>query len=138
MFNDLQQILNNLTISYRSNYVENISDEESVMRQLTSYLNKQNFDWVKRLQDTNRKSIPDWSDPKSYSTHKLSYADDGYFDYIYPEVQMINGKLIDFTDPKNKHLGRGIDSAFKSGEVFKVPKGFGEIFTKLYKNYYSF
>ena len=86
---------------------------------------KPNF--IKRLEDPNRKSIPDWMSFKrnplvnnrgeltnnyvddlinsqypSISTHKMSYEyipDDTGRAIVYPEVQEINGKLVDFTRP---------------------------------------
>lgn len=59
-------------------------------------------EFIKRLKDPNRDSIPDW-ESDGYATHKMSWVEkDGKY-YVYPEVQEINGKLIDFTrTPYNK------------------------------------
>lgn len=86
---------------------------------------KPNF--LQRLEDPNRKSIPDWMSFKrnplfnnrgeftnnyvndlinsqypSISTHKMSYEytpDDTGRAIVFPEVQEVNGKLVDFTRP---------------------------------------
>lgn len=86
---------------------------------------KPNF--IKRLEDPNRKSIPDWMSFKrnplfnnrgeftnnyvddlinaqhpSISTHKMGYEyapDDTGRAIVFPEVQEVNGKLVDFTRP---------------------------------------
>lgn len=58
--------------------------------------------FVARLHDKDRKTIPDWEDPEvSVSTHKLGweYGDDGRI-YVFPTVQEIDGELKDFSDPK--------------------------------------
>lgn len=58
--------------------------------------------FVARLYDKDRKTIPDWKDPEvSVSTHKLGweYGDDGRI-YVFPFVQEIDGELKDFSDPK--------------------------------------
>lgn len=58
--------------------------------------------FVARLHDKDRKTIPDWEDPEvSVSTHKLGweYGDDGRI-YVFPFVQEIDGELKDFSDPK--------------------------------------
>lgn len=58
--------------------------------------------FVARLYDKDRKTIPDWKDPEvSVSTHKLGweYGNDGRI-YVFPFVQEIDGELKDFSDPK--------------------------------------
>ena len=58
--------------------------------------------FVVRLHDKDRKTIPDWEDPEvSVATHKLGweYGDDGRI-YVFPTVQEIDGELKDFSDPK--------------------------------------
>lgn len=97
---------------------------------------KPNF--IQRLEDPNRKSIPDWMSFKrnplfnnkgeftnnyvdnltnsqypSTSTHKMGYEytrDKTGRAIVYPEVQEINGKLVDFTRPPY-HSWAGYDSA---------------------------
>lgn len=93
--------------------------------------------WIKRAEDKNRKTIPDWEFPDKVTTHKLSYVSGDRSDIVFPEVQEINGKLIDFTDPKNK---RDYPDAYKSalyrGDYLKVPRGFGERVSRSYKGFF--
>lgn len=93
--------------------------------------------WIKRAEDKNRKTIPDWEFPDKVTTHKLSYATGDRSDIVYPNVQEINGKLIDFTDPKNK---RDYPDAYKSalyrGDYLEVPRGFGERVSRSYKGFF--
>lgn len=102
---------------------------------------KPNF--IKRLEDPNRKSIPDWesfsrnplfnnrgeftnnhvddlinSRHPSISTHKMGYEyapDDTGRAIVFPEVQEVNGKLVDFTRPPY-HSRAGYDSALDRGD----------------------
>lgn len=67
-----------------------------------------------RMKDPNRKTIKDWKTGK-VATHKLSYATVDDKTIVYPNIQEINGKLYDFTDPKNNRgkwdsLRRAIDT----------------------------
>lgn len=95
----------------------------------------QNF--IKRLWDPNRQTIPDWQDSTKVATHKLGYltTDDGY-DIIYPEIQEVNGNLIDYTNPKNKEVGYKL--AIQRGDTIHVPAGMGREFTTTYKEYYPY
>lgn len=63
--------------------------------QLIKRTNQKDIDFVNRLKDPNRKSITNWDNPKEISTHKMSWATNDKGAIIYPEVQNINGKLID-------------------------------------------
>lgn len=107
--------------------------------QFESILNrvyKSNANFAKRLRDPNRKSIPDWM-TDSIATHKMSVGtDENGQPYIYPEVQEINGKLIDFTrSPYNRDAG--MISAEEHGDTIHVPTiKDGVDFTKEYKKYF--
>ena len=85
---------------------------------------KPNF--IQRLEDPNRKSILDWASKPTWrnnytydiSTHKMGYEhapDDSGRAIVYPEVQEINGKLVDFTRPPY-HGWAGYDSALDGGD----------------------
>jgi hypothetical protein len=93
--------------------------------------------WIKRAEDKNRKTIPDWEFSDKVTTHKLSYMTGDRSDIVYPNVQEINGKLNDFTDPKNK---RDYPDAYKSalyrGDYLEVPRGFGERVSRSYKGFF--
>lgn len=103
-------------------------------------VNSSNANFVQRLKDPNRKSIPDWESPTDrISTHKLSVAtDENGNHYIFPEVQEINGELIDFTRPPY-HRFAGEISAEMRGDTVRVPSIEDAIkFTETYKQYYPF
>lgn len=92
--------------------------------------------FVQRLLDPNRAYIPDWESDR-IATHKLSYATDDNGAIVFPNVQRIDGKLYDFTDPKNKR-GKwdALDSAIESGDTLRMTPAQAEEFTKTYKRYY--
>lgn len=93
-------------------------------------------DFVQRLLDPNRAYISDWESNR-IATHKLSYATDDNGAIVFPNVQRINGKLYDFTDPKNKR-GKwdALDSAIERGDTLRMTPAQADEFTKTYKRYY--
>lgn len=99
--------------------------------------NRSRADFVLRLQDPNRETIPDWEVNGNVATHKLGYAEDEKGAIVFPSVQRIDGRLYDFTDPKNK---RGewdaLDSAIERGDTLRMSREDAEAFTKNYKKYY--
>lgn len=88
---------------------------------------KSNANFIKRLKGPNRQTLPNNVSINEVKTHKLSYSGTDQGDLVFPEVQEINGKLID--------LGK---KAYKSAIINKdyiiVPDG--EYFTTQYKKYY--
>ena len=108
-------------------------------REVLDLVNNSKADFVSRLIDENRVTIPDWNNKDDIATHKLSYARDGDRWIIYPNVQNIDGKLYDFSDPKyglNKSL-QALDSALYSGDYVEVPsEADARWFTESYKRYY--
>ena len=92
--------------------------------------------FMMRVWNLNKKSIPDWESNKQ-ATHKLAYhlEDDG-FATVYPEVQEINGELIDFTDPKNKDMISAYWTAVNNNNIVKMSPEEAEWFTKNYKKHY--
>lgn len=93
-------------------------------------------DFVQRLLDPNRAYISDWESNR-IATHKLSYATDDNGAIVFPNVQRINGKLYDFTDPKNKRGKRdALDSAIERGDTLRMTPAQADEFTKTYKRYY--
>lgn len=85
-------------------------------------INNSNKDFAKRLKQSNRKYIKNWEFPNRIATHKLSVGtDENGNNYIYPEVQNINGELHDFTDPKYKHnKWDGQISAEEKGDTIHI------------------
>lgn len=108
-------------------------------REVLDLVNNSKADFVSRLIDENRVTIPDWNNKDYIATHKLSYARDGDRWIIYPNVQNIDGKLYDFSDPKYG-LDKGwqaLDSALYSGDYVEVPsEADARWFTESYKNHY--
>jgi hypothetical protein len=97
-----------------------------------------NAEFWDRLTSPTILTIDDWEHKGSVASHKLSYAEaDGKY-YVYPEVQMVNGKLIDYTNPKNK----GVDAfrqALSSNNYIVAPnEQIAANFTKAYKQYPAF
>ena len=108
-------------------------------REVLDLVNNSNADFVSRLIDENRVTIPDWNNKDDIATHKLSYASVGDRWIIYPNVQNIDGKLYDFSDPKYG-LDKGwqaLDSALYSGDYVEVPsEDDARWFTESYKRHY--
>lgn len=108
-------------------------------REVLDLVNNSKADFVSRLIDENRVTIPDWNNKDDIATHKLSYARVGDRWIIYPNVQNIDGKLYDFSDPKYG-LNKGwqaLDSALYSGDYVEVPsEADARWFTESYKRHY--
>lgn len=133
---------------YRSNGISSISlmrdhynsedlskENNSITQETLSQVNKSKANFVSRLKDSNRSTIKDWEDSGSVATHKLGYFTEDDRDIVYPEVQYIDGKLIDYTTPPY-HPDAGINSAIQHRDTVSLPKGQGEIFTTHYKDVY--
>lgn len=111
-------------------------NEEKRMNYLIELANKSNANFINRLKDPNRNFIKDWENSNNIATHKLGYGEIDNKFYVYPEVQEINGKLIDFTKP-SYHSFAGFDSAIENKDYIIMPsKEDAELFTKNYKKYY--
>lgn len=90
-----------------------------------------------RLTQLNKESISDWEDPRSHATHKLSWGTNEDKVIVYPEVQKINGKLIDFSRPPY-HQFAGMDNALETGNYVEAPsEDIADNFTKTYKQNYK-
>lgn len=112
-------------------------DDGGPLDSLVADINRRSkADFVQRLLDPNRTFIKDW-ESDNIATHKLGWATDDKGAIVFPNVQRINGKLYDFTDPKNK---RGewdaLDSAIERGDTLRMTPVQAEEFTKTYKKYY--
>ena len=91
--------------------------------------------FVSRLKDENRKTIPNWEDNTQVSTHKMGYADN----VAFPMIQEQNGDLYDYTNPKhNKNWKDAYDNAVKNGDAIKFEtEGDARYFTEHYKTHYK-
>lgn len=99
---------------------------------------KHNYpEFWERLTQLNKESISDWEDPRSHATHKLSWGTNEDKVIVYPEVQKINGKLIDFSRPPY-HQFAGMDNALETGNYVEAPsEDIADNFTKTYKQNYK-
>lgn len=98
---------------------------------------RSNADFVNRAKDPNRTWIQDWENKNKIATHKLSWAEDNGKVIVYPEVQNINGKLHDFTDPKYNHSKwDALDSAIERDDTLQMTPEQAKMYTENYKKYY--
>ncbi len=91
-----------------------------------------NTNWAKRLQDPNRKYItyPDGS----WDNFKLAWSEDETGTIVYPEIQEIDGQLVDLSGNPEKAW----KSAIKHKDYIYFPSNdAADWFTKNYKNYYK-
>ena len=101
-------------------------------------INTSKANFVSRLKDPNRKTIKNWENKGQVSTHKLSYAtDDSGRAIVFPMVQEVNGKLIDYSNPKYKKDWRAaMNNAIANKDTLMMSPSQAEEFTTQYKNYY--
>lgn len=94
-------------------------------------------DFVNRAKDPNRMWIQDWENKNKIATHKLSWAEVNGKTIVYPNVQNIDGRLHDFTDPKYKHdKWDALDSAIERGDTLQMTPKQAKMYTENYKKYY--
>lgn len=113
-------------------------------KSIVDEVNKSNANFVQRLKSPTRQTIPNWEDQyrvlpweKSVSTHKLSVWDNANGGgTIVPDVQEVNGKLIDFTRPPYNNRA-AVENALKTGDYVDLPKSEDALwYTENYKRYY--
>lgn len=113
-------------------------------KSIVDEVNKSNANFVQRLKSPTRQTIPNWEDQyrvlpweKSVSTHKLSVWDNANGGgTIVPDVQEVNGKLIDFTRPPYNNRA-AVENALKTGDYVDLPKFEDALwYTENYKRYY--
>lgn len=103
---------------------------------LVNYVLSRPANFVQRLNDNNRKTIKDWQDSSKVATHKLGaeYTENGT-PIIYPNVQEIDGELVDFTRPPYDTWA-GLDNAIEKEDTVQTRTLQDAIdFTKNYKDY---
>lgn len=64
--------------------------------------------------------ITNYNDPSQITSFKMSYGERDGKNYAFPLVQQINGKLVDFEDPKNGGEQAGMKSAFKRKDIIPM------------------
>ena len=105
--------------------------ETRSMYQLINDISNSNTDFANRLNEPTLRTIPNSSD--GVASHKMSYGNDEYGYYVYPEVQTINGKLTDLSsNRKTAH-----NSARTNKDYVRVNnEDEARLFTEHYKEYY--
>lgn len=110
------------------------------MKETLDLVNSSDANFVSRLKDVNRRTIPDWEVKGNVATHKLGWTTMDGKAYVYPLVQEIDGELYDFTDPKygfDDYDKAAIDHALSTGDYVAMPKeSDARWFTESYKNHY--
>lgn len=118
--------------------------EDGKGKTVVDEVNKSDANFVQRLKSPTRQTIPNWADQyrvlpweKSVSTHKLSVWDNANGGgTIVPDVQEVNGKLIDFTRPPYNNRA-ALENALKTGDYVDLPKFEDALwYTENYKRYY--
>lgn len=135
--------LNNLVEEFKeggSIKEENTEYEPENVSDIIKFVNNhKKVNFVQRLKDSFRETIPDWEGNK-VATHKLRVELDRGKVKLFPMVQEINDKLYDFTDPKNNHenpVWDALDTAEKNGDVIIFNNLDDAVwFSKNYKQYY--
>ena len=135
--------LNNLVEEFKeggSIKEENTEYEPENVSDIIKFVNNhKKVNFVQRLKDSFRETIPDWEGNK-VATHKLRVELDKGKVKLFPMVQEINDKLYDFTDPKNNHenpVWDALDMAEKNGDVIIFNNLNDAVwFSKNYKQYY--
>ena len=107
--------------------VENIGENN-----LFDLIKNSNANFAKRLQDPNRKFIK--LENGEWGNFKLAWSEDETGVIVYPEIQEIDGKLIDLSNDRNKAW----ESAIKHKDYVYFPsREAAEWFTTHYKDYYK-
>ena len=135
--------LNNLVEEFKeggSIKEENTEYEPENVSDIIKFVNNhKKVNFVQRLKDSFRETIPDWEGNK-VATHKLRVELDRGKVKLFPMVQEIDDKLYDFTDPKNNHenpVWDALDMAEKNGDVIIFNNLNDAVwFSKNYKQYY--
>ena len=107
-------------------------EEESEKENLFQLIENSDANFAKRLKDPNRKAIklPDGN----WGNFKLSWSEDETGVIVYPEIQEINGKLIDLSGDRDAAW----ESAIKHNDYIYFPsREAAEWFTTHYKEYYK-
>ena len=81
---------------------------------------KSKAEFADRLRRGDKTVIPTWDAPGYVSSMKMSSASDDNGAFVYPEVQMVNGKLIEFTRPPYLP-GTGVRNAVRTGNIIYMP-----------------
>lgn len=133
---------------------DSIPGYEDGGKRIVDYVNSNNVNFVNRLKNPFRQTINDWETQyinkyvpnvndkfelvyNSKATHKLSaWEGEEGRGLIVPNVQEINGKLVDFTRPPYNDR-EALRQAFKTGDFVETDTyNDAEWYTQNYKKYY--
>ena len=99
---------------------------------LFDLIKNSNASWAKRLQDPNRKYI---TYPNgSIGNFKLTWSEDETGTIVYPEIQEIDGQLVDLSEDPEKAWKSAIEH---KDYIYFPSNDAADWFTKNYKNYYK-
>lgn len=93
-----------------------------------------NANFVQRLKDPNRRSIR-FRNTDNTATHRMAWSTDNEGAIVYPEVQEIDGELVDMGRPPHSRFA-ALDSAIEHGDTLRMTTTQAEWFTENYKQYY--
>lgn len=97
--------------------------------------NTSDANFVERLKDKDRAYIQ--LENNEIATHRMGYANDDGRAVVFPDVQEVNGKLIDFGRvPYARNAA--IENAIETGDTLMMSLPQAEWFTQNYKQYYPF
>lgn len=138
------KIVNTISSGFDFDDLTKVPAYEDGGKSIVDEVNKSDANFVQRLKSPTRQTIPNWEDQyrvlpweKSVSTHKLSVWDNANGGgTIVPDVQEVNGKLIDFTRPPYNNRA-AVENALKTGDYVDLPKFEDALwYTENYKRYY--
>lgn len=133
VFNAQEEFKDKNNINDDGTKKENGDDKN--LNSLVDYILSRPVNFVQRLKNSNRKTIQDWEDTTKVVTHKLGAEYVDGIPVIYPNVQEIDGELIDFTMPPYDTWS-GLDNAIEKGDTVQVKTLQDAInFTENYKDY---
>lgn len=115
----------------QTDYIYNLIDSKKRKNN-----NGEHPEFWKRLKDNNIQTIDDWENEDSVASHKMAYAEKDGKHYIFPMIQNINGKLVDFTNIQGSSIfGDAFDYALNTGNYIIAPnENIAKEFTQKYKN----
>lgn len=101
---------------------------------------KPTANFYKRLVDTKRKHLVDWVNKDDIATHKIAYVTPTYSignqdAIVYPFVQEVDGKLVDFTRPP-MNPDFAYKNAVAAGDTIHMSPKEAEYWTTHYKDFY--
>lgn len=92
-----------------------------------------NADFVRRLLNNDKQSIPTWDNAGSYSTHKMASQDN----IAFPMVQRNNGTLTDYSHPMWLNPNTGFVTALKNNDYIEFKTlGDARYYAEHYKQHY--